>query len=58
MLKTEGSGWDVGNGKYHDWQTMRIVSVTDGFDQATLFLLSNEARWITAHVMPVDAGVS
>jgi len=25
---------------------------------ASLFLLSKEAQWITAHAMPVDAGVS
>jgi NAD(P)-dependent dehydrogenase (short-subunit alcohol dehydrogenase family) len=38
LLKTEGSGWDVGNG--------------------VLYLVSEEARWVTGIVLPVDAGAS
>jgi NAD(P)-dependent dehydrogenase (short-subunit alcohol dehydrogenase family) len=38
LLKTEGSGWDVGN--------------------AVLYLASEEARWVTGIVLPVDAGAS
>ncbi len=38
LLKTEGSGWDVGN--------------------AVLYLVSDEARWVTGVVLPVDAGAS
>jgi NAD(P)-dependent dehydrogenase (short-subunit alcohol dehydrogenase family) len=38
LLKTEGTGWDVGN--------------------AVLFLASDEARWITGVVLPVDAGAT
>lgn len=38
VLKTEGTGWDVGWG--------------------CLFLASDEARWITGVVLPIDAGVS
>ncbi len=38
VLKTEGTGWDVGWG--------------------VLFLASDEARWITGVLLPIDAGVS
>jgi NAD(P)-dependent dehydrogenase (short-subunit alcohol dehydrogenase family) len=38
VLKTEGTGWDVGYG--------------------VLYLASDEARWVTAIVLPIDAGVS
>jgi NAD(P)-dependent dehydrogenase (short-subunit alcohol dehydrogenase family) len=38
LLKTEGSGWDVGN--------------------AVLYLASEEARWVTGIVLPVDAGAA
>jgi NAD(P)-dependent dehydrogenase (short-subunit alcohol dehydrogenase family) len=38
LLKTEGQGWDVGNG--------------------VLYLVSDEARWVTGIVLPVDAGAS
>lgn len=38
VLKTEGTGWDVGWG--------------------ALFLASDEARWITGVLLPIDAGVS
>ena len=38
LLKTEGSGWDVGNG--------------------VLYLVSDEARWVTGIVLPVDAGAT
>jgi NAD(P)-dependent dehydrogenase (short-subunit alcohol dehydrogenase family) len=38
LLKTEGTGWDIGN--------------------AVLFLASDEARWITGVVLPVDAGAT
>ena len=38
LLKTEGTGWDVGH--------------------AVLFLASDEARWITGVILPVDAGAS
>ncbi|MEO9188717.1 MAG: SDR family oxidoreductase [Acetobacteraceae bacterium] len=38
LLKTEGSGWDVGN--------------------AVLYLASEDARWVTGIVLPVDAGAS
>jgi NAD(P)-dependent dehydrogenase (short-subunit alcohol dehydrogenase family) len=36
LLKTEGTGWDVGNG--------------------VLYLVSDEARWVTGVVLPIDAG--
>ena len=36
LLKSEGTGWDVGNG--------------------VLYLVSDEARWVTGIVLPVDAG--
>ncbi|MBS0559457.1 MAG: SDR family oxidoreductase [Proteobacteria bacterium] len=38
LLKTEGTGWDVGYG--------------------VLYLVSDEARWVTGIVLPVDAGAS
>lgn len=38
LLKTEGTGWDVGN--------------------AVLYLVSDEARWVTGVVLPVDAGAT
>lgn len=38
MLKTEGTGWDVG--------------------AAVLYLASDDARWVTGTVMPVDAGLT
>lgn len=38
LLKTEGSGWDVGN--------------------AVLYLASEESRWVTGIVLPVDAGAA
>ncbi len=38
LLKTEGTGWDIGN--------------------AVLFLASDEARWVTGVVLPVDAGAT
>ncbi len=38
LLKTEGSGWDVGHG--------------------VLYLASDEARWVTGIVLPIDAGAS
>jgi NAD(P)-dependent dehydrogenase (short-subunit alcohol dehydrogenase family) len=38
LLKTEGTGWDVGN--------------------AVLYLSSDEARWVTGVVLPVDAGAT
>jgi NAD(P)-dependent dehydrogenase (short-subunit alcohol dehydrogenase family) len=38
LLKTEGTGWDVGN--------------------AVLYLASDEARWVTGIVLPVDAGAT
>jgi NAD(P)-dependent dehydrogenase (short-subunit alcohol dehydrogenase family) len=38
VLKTEGTGWDVGYG--------------------VLYLASEEARWVTGIVLPIDAGVS
>lgn len=38
LLKTEGTGWDVGN--------------------AVLYLASEEARWVTGIVLPVDAGAT
>lgn len=38
LLKTEGSGWDVGN--------------------AVLYLASEDARWVTGIILPVDAGAS
>ena len=38
LLKTEGTGWDVGN--------------------AVLYLVSDEARWVTGVVLPDDAGAT
>ncbi len=38
LLKTEGTGWDVGH--------------------AVLYLASDEARWVTGVVLPVDAGAT
>jgi NAD(P)-dependent dehydrogenase (short-subunit alcohol dehydrogenase family) len=38
LLKTEGTGWDVGNG--------------------VLYLVSDEARWLTGVVLPIDAGAT
>ena len=38
LLKTEGTGWDVGN--------------------AVLYLVSEEARWVTGVILPVDAGAT
>lgn len=38
LLKTEGTGWDVG--------------------QAVVYLVSDEARWVTGVVFPVDAGAT
>lgn len=38
LLKTEGSGWDVG--------------------AAVRWLASEESRWITGLILPVDAGVT
>lgn len=38
VLKTEGTGWDVGYG--------------------VLYLASDEARWVTGVVLPIDAGAS
>jgi NAD(P)-dependent dehydrogenase (short-subunit alcohol dehydrogenase family) len=38
LLKTEGTGWDIGN--------------------AVLYLVSEEARWVTGIVLPVDAGAT
>jgi enoyl-[acyl-carrier-protein] reductase (NADH) len=38
LLKTEGTGWDVGN--------------------AVVYLASDEARWVTGMVLPVDAGAT
>jgi NAD(P)-dependent dehydrogenase (short-subunit alcohol dehydrogenase family) len=38
VLRTEGTGWDVGYG--------------------VLYLASDEARWVTGIVLPIDAGVS
>jgi NAD(P)-dependent dehydrogenase (short-subunit alcohol dehydrogenase family) len=38
LLKTEGTGWDVGN--------------------AVLYLVSDEAKWVTGIVLPVDAGAT
>src|SRR5579883_1026489 len=38
LLKTEGTGWDVGN--------------------AVLYLVSDEARWVTGVILPVDAGAT
>ena len=38
LLKTEGTGWDVGN--------------------AVLYLVSDEARWLTGVILPVDAGAT
>ena len=38
VLKTEGTGWDVGYG--------------------VPYLVSDEARWVTGIVLPIDAGVS
>jgi len=38
LLKTEGTGWDVGNG--------------------VVYLVSDEARWVTGIVLPIDAGAT
>lgn len=38
LLKTEGTGWDVG--------------------AAVRFLAGDEARWLTAVILPVDAGAT
>jgi NAD(P)-dependent dehydrogenase (short-subunit alcohol dehydrogenase family) len=38
LLRTEGTGWDIGNG--------------------VLYLVSDEARWVTGVILPVDAGAS
>lgn len=38
LLKTEGTGWDVGNG--------------------VLYLVSDESRWVTGVVLPIDAGAT
>lgn len=38
LLKTEGTGWDIGH--------------------AVVYLLSDEARWVTGVVFPVDAGLT
>jgi NAD(P)-dependent dehydrogenase (short-subunit alcohol dehydrogenase family) len=38
LLRTEGTGWDVGN--------------------AVLYLASDEARWLTGVILPVDAGAT
>lgn len=38
ILKTEGTGWDVGS--------------------AVRFLAGDEARWMTAVILPVDAGAT
>ncbi len=38
LLKTEGTGWDIGNG--------------------VLYLVSDEARWVTGIVLPIDAGAT
>jgi NAD(P)-dependent dehydrogenase (short-subunit alcohol dehydrogenase family) len=38
LLRTEGTGWDIGYG--------------------ALFLASDESRWITGAILPIDAGAS
>jgi NAD(P)-dependent dehydrogenase (short-subunit alcohol dehydrogenase family) len=38
LLKTEGTGWDVGHG--------------------VLYLASDESRWVTGIVLPIDAGAT
>ncbi|HZB91090.1 MAG TPA: glucose 1-dehydrogenase [Stellaceae bacterium] len=38
LLKTEGTGWDIGHG--------------------VLYLVSDEARWVTGIVLPIDAGAT
>jgi len=38
LLKTEGSGWDVG--------------------AAVRWLASEESRWVTGLILPIDAGVT
>jgi NAD(P)-dependent dehydrogenase (short-subunit alcohol dehydrogenase family) len=38
LLRTEGTGWDVGHG--------------------VLYLASDESRWVTGIVLPIDAGAS
>lgn len=56
LLGTEGTGWDVGYGEiYMSNLWPNLLTKTR---EATLFLCSKEARWITGILMPVDAGVS
>lgn len=38
LLKTEGSGWDIG--------------------AAVRWLASEESRWVTGLILPIDAGVT
>ncbi|KAJ5638394.1 hypothetical protein N7490_008273 [Penicillium lividum] len=62
MLKIEGTGWDIGHGEFSiAFFRSRIVvpaNIDIARDSATLFLLSKEARWITAQVLVVDGGAT
>lgn len=74
LLKSEGTGWDVGYGEDMNSFSFFLVSyfgprtrkshLLTSFYQffffflAVLFLCSKEARWITGLIMPVDAGTT
>jgi NAD(P)-dependent dehydrogenase (short-subunit alcohol dehydrogenase family) len=35
-----------------------FIALADDIARVALFLLSDEARWITGHVLPVDGGAA
>jgi hypothetical protein len=66
LLKTEGTGWDIGYGNETPSLSLSlcfsflfiIFLIEFTTRTAILYLASREAKWVTGVILPVDAGAT